>query len=180
MGSLAPEVRIAALLDLAENAVLQGDLDKTHTGLDAAAGDLRGDLVFGWRLDFKLQLIRSRLALAEDARAAFDQATTLAVAAERLGVPRYASIARLVRHRAGLELGLPVDHAAIEADLDLAERSVAIEAWWWAGELGSVIRIGRWIDRAEAGAAGIRRDNDADAGGFERCAAGLIHAWRAR
>lgn len=95
-------------------------------------------------------------------------------------MPRYASIARLVGYRAGIDLGLPTDLAAVQAELDRADRSVAIEAWWWAGELGSVLRNDHLIDRAEAGAARILRETDSAAQVFQRYARGLIDRWRAR
>ena len=175
------EVRIAALLDLAENDLLHGDLDSALAGLEKAAEAFRGDLVFGWRLDFKLRLLRSRLALLSGQSAvALETSSALALSAERLGVPRYASIARLVGYRAGIDLGLPTDLAAVQAALDRADRSVAIEAWWWAGEFGSVLRNDHLIGRAEAGAARVLRETDSAAEVFQRYARGLIDRWRAR
>jgi predicted methyltransferase MtxX (methanogen marker protein 4) len=66
----------------------------------------------------------------------------------------------------------------VEADLDLADRSVAIESWWWAGDLGATFGVDRWIGRAEAVAARILRETDSSTTGFERYARRLIDAWR--
>jgi hypothetical protein len=68
-------------------------------------------------------------------------------------VPRYASAARILGHRAQHALGLPVDLAAVAADLDVLERSVAIEAWWWTGDTAADLGVPDWLDRA-AGQAG--------------------------
>ncbi|HEY2314098.1 MAG TPA: AAA family ATPase [Streptosporangiaceae bacterium] len=132
------ELTIAALQDLAEMRLDAGDPDGAAARLGEAAQLLSGDLVFGWRLAFRHQLLTSRLALllgdAERARAG---ASELASAATELSVPRYASVARLTVHLAGRLLGLPANAAAVEADLDLLDRSAAIEAWRWTGELGA-------------------------------------------
>ena len=57
------EVTIAALEDLAEQRLDAGDPDGAQARLAEAAALLRGDLVFGWRLDLKHRLITGRLAL---------------------------------------------------------------------------------------------------------------------
>jgi DNA-binding SARP family transcriptional activator len=144
-----PEVTIAALEDLAEARLDAGDPDGAAPLLAEARGLLTGDLVFGWRLGFKHELIAARLALLTgDADSAHTIAAGLAESAEALGVPRYGSAARIVRHRAGTALGLPVDPAAVEADLDLLEQSVAIEAWWWTGDAAADLGVAGWLDRA--------------------------------
>ena len=176
-----PEVRIAALLDLAESAVLAGDVDTARTRLAAATGSLAGDLVFGWRLEFKAQLIRGRLALAAgEADIAVAQADTLALAAGRIGVPRYSSVARLLGHRARIDLGQPVDPALVERDLDLADRSVAIESWWWAGDLGAALHVRALVDRAERRAARLIGESGVRSTGFDRFARARIDTWRAK
>jgi DNA-binding SARP family transcriptional activator/tetratricopeptide (TPR) repeat protein len=144
------ELTIAALQDLAELRLEAGDADDAAARLGAAGQLLSGDLVFGWRLAFRQQLLTARLALLlGDARQAQSAAGELAVAATTLGVPRYASVARLTGHLAGRSLGLPADPAAVEADLDLLDRSAAIEAWRWTGELGAAFGIVAWLARAE-------------------------------
>ena len=37
---------------------------------------------------------------------------------------------------------------AVEADLDLVDRSVAIEAWWHTGQLAADLHVPKWVDRA--------------------------------
>ena len=60
-----PDVTIAALEDLAEQQLETGDPDGAKARLDQASALLHGDLVFGWRLRLKHQLITGRLALAQ-------------------------------------------------------------------------------------------------------------------
>lgn len=144
-----PELRVAALEDLAEERLVAGDLDAAATRLDQAEAALVGDLVFGWRLEFKLRLLRSRLALlAQQPEQALDLASRLSTDSAAQGVPRYSSVARLVAHRATAALGEPVDLGALEQDLTAVERSVALEAWWWAGETGAALGVPALVDRA--------------------------------
>ncbi len=135
------EVTIAALEDLAEQCVEAGDPDGARARLAQARALLTGDLVFGWRLDLKHQLITGRLALlGGDAEAALAAAAELHTRAVALGVPRYVSVARVLAHRARRELGLPVDLDTVAADLDRVEAAVAVEAWWWTGETAAAFR----------------------------------------
>jgi DNA-binding SARP family transcriptional activator/tetratricopeptide (TPR) repeat protein len=166
------ETPIAALQDLAEQALETGDPDGSAARLAQAAALLRGDLVFGWRLELKQQLLTGRLALGRgDAERALAEAGGLVARATALGVPRYVSVARLLAHRANRALGLPVDLAVVDADLDLLDDSVAIEAWRWTCELAADFGHGPWRDRAadRAGrlaqgagryADGLRREAD--------------------
>ena len=41
-----------------------------------------------------------------------------------------------------------MDPGAVEADLDLLDASVAIEAWWWTGEVAADFANPAWLDRA--------------------------------
>ncbi len=144
------ELTIAAIEDLADLCLDAGDTDGAAARLDEAAELLAGDLVFGWRLAFKHQLLTARLAQARgDAEGARSVAGDLASAATALNVPRYASVAGLIAHLAGRALGLPPDQTAVEADLDLLDRSGAIEAWRWTGEIGAAFGSERWLSRAE-------------------------------
>ena len=153
-----PELRVAALEDLAEDRHLAGDLVGAAEKLAAADRALDGDLVFGWRLGMKLRILRARLALdAESPGEALELATGLRNDAERSGVPRYASVAALIVHRARHDLGEPVDLDTVERDLLLAHRSVALEAWWWTGETGAALGLDSWVDRAERMAAALSR-----------------------
>ncbi len=144
-----PEVAIAVLQDLAELRLDAGDAESAAPLLAAAHEKLTGDLVFGWRLALKQDLVAARMALLRgDAELALATATRLAEAAVSLGIPRYASAAGLLRHRAAAAMGLPPDLPSAERDLDLMEHSVAVEAWWWTGEAAAELRVPAWLDRA--------------------------------
>jgi hypothetical protein len=67
-------------------------------------------------------------------------------------------VARLLGYRADHALGVPVDHAAVEADLDLLDRCVAIEAWWWTCDLATDFGLAAWRDRALDRASRLARD----------------------
>jgi DNA-binding SARP family transcriptional activator len=158
-GQGTADVTVAALEDLAEHGLAAGDADAAAARLAEARALLRADLVFGWRLRLKHQLLTGRLALlrgeAERARA---EASALASRAAELGVPRYASVARLLAYRADHALGRPVDPAAVAADLDLLDRCVAIEAWWWTCDMATDFGLPAWRDRAADRAARLARD----------------------
>ena len=168
-GQGTADVTIAALEDLAEHDLEAGDLDSAAARLAETAALLRGNLVFGWRLRLKHQLIAGRLALlrgeAESARA---QAGDLASRAAELGVPRYASVARLLVYRADRVLGQPVDLAAVAADLDLLDGCVAIEAWRWTCDMAADFGLAAWRDRAADRAARLARDAGEYADGLLR------------
>lgn len=155
------EMRIAVLEDLAEDRLLADDPDGAVGLLTDVGPGLSGDLVFGWRLGMKLATLRARTALRTGAAAeALEIAEALRVDADRVGVPRYGSVARLLVHQARSALGEPVDPDAAWRDLAAVEDSVAVEAWWWAGETGAALAQPRWLERAEtlastlAGASG--------------------------
>ncbi|HYN72152.1 MAG TPA: BTAD domain-containing putative transcriptional regulator [Nakamurella sp.] len=167
-----PEVRIAALEDLAEARLVAGDPDGTAALLGEAAAALQGDLVFGWRLEFKLRLLQGRLALDTGSP---EQATVIAEAldadATGMRVPRYAAVARLLADRGRALQGLPVDPAGVASALDLLDSSVGIESWWWTGEtaadLGSSHLLDRAVDRVallapEIGPRAAELHSDAD------------------
>jgi DNA-binding SARP family transcriptional activator len=143
------EVTIAALEDLAEHCLGAGDLDGAQARLAQARALLHGDLVFGWRLDLKHRLISGRLALCRgEPEQALSAAGDLADRAARLGIPRYTAAARLLRHRASRALGRPADPGEVAADLDRIEAAVAIEAWWWTGEVAADFASPAWLDLA--------------------------------
>jgi DNA-binding SARP family transcriptional activator/tetratricopeptide (TPR) repeat protein len=143
------ETPIAALQDLAEQALETGDPDAAAARLVQAAALLQGDLVFGWRLELKQQLLTGRLALRRgDAERALAEAAELQARATVLRVPRYISVARLLTHRANRALGLPVELAVVDADLDLLDRCVAIEAWRWTCDMAADFAHEAWLERA--------------------------------
>ena len=179
-GQGIPELAIAALQDLAEECVQAGDADGARDRLTQARTLLTGDLVFGWRLELKHQLITGRLALLRgDPEAALTVASELETRAAALGVPRYVSVARVLAHRARRALRLPVDLDAVAADLDLVEESVAVEAWWWTGEAAADFAVPAWLDVAADRADRLARQAGEHAGALRRAAARRLDDWRA-
>jgi DNA-binding SARP family transcriptional activator len=173
------EVTIAALEDHAEQCVENGDPDGAAAWLAQASDLLHGDLVFGWRLDMKLRLLTARLALlcGEPDRAA-GQARELERRAQDLAIPRYVSVARLLRHRADHRLGQPASREQVAADLDLLDSSVAIEAWWWTGDLAADYGVPAWLDRAAGHVAGLARHAGRYADGLQDAAARRMQSWQ--
>jgi len=174
------EVTIAALEDLAEQCLDAADADGADGQLAQAQALLQGDLVFGWRLDLKHRLISARLALLRgDAERALADAIDLEARATALGVPRYTSVARLLRHRANRALDRPVDPGAVEADLDLLDASVAVEAWRWTGDVAADFANPAWLKRAEERAGRLARNAGSYADGLRRAAGQRLSGWRA-
>jgi DNA-binding SARP family transcriptional activator len=178
-GQGIPELAIAALQDLAEEHVHAGDADGARTRLTQARTMLTGDLVFGWRLELKHQLITGRLALLRgDPEAAMTAASELETRAATLQVPRYTSVARILAHRARRALRLPVDLDAVAADLDQVEASVAVEAWWWTGEAAADFAIPAWLDLAADRAERLASQAGGHADTLRRVARQRLDGWR--
>ena len=176
-----PELTIAALQDLAEEAVAASDPDGAQSRLTQARALLRGDLVFGWRLDLKHQLITARLALLrEAAEPALAAAGELETRATALGVPRYTGAARLLKHRARRMLGFDVDLDAVAADLDLVRATAAIEAWWWTGETAAGLSVPAWLDDAGEQADRLACQAGEHGDALRRAAGRQLDRWRAR
>jgi DNA-binding SARP family transcriptional activator/tetratricopeptide (TPR) repeat protein len=143
------ETTISALEDLAEHSLETGDLAGSQDRLAEAAALFTGDLVFGWRLELRHLLLSGRLALARgESELVLECAGALADRSTVLGVPRYRSVARLLRHQASRALGQPVDLDAVAADLDAVDASVAIEAWRWTADVAADFASSPWRDRA--------------------------------
>jgi hypothetical protein len=175
------EVTIAALEDLAEQCLDAGDAEGAQSWLAQALAVLQDevDLVFGWRLELKHRLLAGRLALLRgDAERALADATGLESRAAELGVPRYTSVVRLLRHRASRALGQPVDAGAVAWDLDMLDASVAIEAWWWTGEVAAAFGNPAWLDRAADRAGRLALQAGGYADGLRRAADQRLQAWR--
>ncbi|HEY2127493.1 MAG TPA: BTAD domain-containing putative transcriptional regulator [Streptosporangiaceae bacterium] len=174
------EVGIAALEDLAEQCLAAGDPDGARSRLAEAGALLDGDLVFGWRLALKHQLLSGRLALlCGDPAGALAAASALGTRAAALGVPRYTSAARLVVHRARNALRMPVDLASVRADLDALDRAVSIEAWWWTGELAADFGQQAWLDLAAERAARLAGVAGDYADGLRAAAGQRLDGWQA-
>ena len=179
-GRGSPELVIAALEDLAEDRLTVADIDAADRYLDEVDTRLSGDLVFGWRLDFKRRLLRARAALArKDPRTALAIASDLADVSGAAGVPRYASVARLLTHRAQAALGDPVDLDRVQADLDATRDAVALEAWWWIGESAAAHKVRRWVDDAADAVHTLASESGHQGATLERAAATRLDAWRA-
>lgn len=173
------ELRIAALEDLAEDRIERGDLDAAARLVAEAAAGVHGDLVFGWRLALRLELLRARLACAEQRfEEAAQTAAALALRAGRLGVPRYAAVARLVEHEANRHLGAPVDLDEVARDLDELDRVVALEAWWWTGQAAAAHGVPAWVERAGQRAAALAAAAGERGPALRRVAADRAERWR--
>jgi hypothetical protein len=173
-----PEVTVAALEDLAEHLVEAGEPDAAQAKLELARSSLQGDLVFGWRLSLKHQLISCRAGLLRgEPEATAALARQLESSAELLGVPRYICIARLLQHRARHAMGEPVDLDAVAADLAGVERTAAIEAWWWIGDTAADLGIGQWLGRAADRVSGLARFAGEHAETLRRAADRRLDQW---
>jgi len=180
VGQGIPELTIAALQDLAEERVQAGDADGAQSRLAQARALLIGNLVFGWRLELKHQLITARLALLRgDPEAALAAASELEARAAALGVPRYVSVARVLAHRARRALALPVDLDVVAADLDRVEAAVAVEAWWWTGETAADLAVPAWLDVAAERAGRLARSAGDHADTLRQAAARRLDDWQA-
>ena len=180
VGQGIPELTIAALQDLAEERVQAGDADGAQSRLAQARALLVGNLVFGWRLELKHQLITARLALLRgDPEAALAAASELEARAAALGVPRYVSVARVLAHRARRALSLPVDLDVVAADLDRVEAAVAVEAWWWTGETAADLAVPAWLDLAAERAERLARSAGDHADTLRQAAARRLDDWQA-
>ncbi len=170
---------IAALEDLAELRLEASDADGADALLTEAAELLPADLVFGWRLEFRHRLLTARLALLRgEAERAKTVAGELASVATVLGVPRYASVARLTTHLADRQLDLPADLSGVEADLDLLDRSAAIEAWRWTGEMGAAFGQAGWLERAHDRAGQLAANAGDYADQLRRAAGARLAGWQ--
>jgi hypothetical protein len=175
-----PEVTIAALQDLAELRIDADDADGAAALLAQAAELIAGDLVFGWRLSLKQQLLVSRLTLLNgDAEQALAASVALEQAAAALAVPRYTSAARILGHRARHALGVPAEPGAVAADLELLERSVAVEAWWWTGDTAAELGVLAWLERAERQVARLA-DAGPHADTIRQAADRRMRGWQSR
>lgn len=172
------EVFIAAHSDLAEDALLRGDLDAAAAHLATAEAKLRGDLVFGWRLAMKRLSLRARLALrAGAAEQAHELATELGRRADAIAVPRYGAVARLLAAQACVALGEPADHGAVVRELDVLDRCVGIEAWWMTGEVAAQLRVPGWVDRAATRVTALASVSGPYADGLRASAGPRLARW---
>jgi DNA-binding SARP family transcriptional activator len=149
------ETEAAALIDLAESALLRDDLPAARERLDGAEAVLdAGNAVFAWRQRMKIRLDRAQLALAaRDPERAEALARSLADEAEGLGVPRYAIPARLLTARARAQRGDSCDLGAIADDLQRLPGAIALDAWNLSAEVAHDLGVHAWWERGEEQAA---------------------------
>jgi DNA-binding SARP family transcriptional activator len=172
------ELRVAALEDLAEDRLLAGDPVAAAALLGTAEESLHGNLVFGWRLAMKLQMLRARLALDTAApEQALELARELSEDAVRAGVPRYATAADLLVHRARHALGEQVDLDAVDSTVRQAHDAVRLE-WWWAGETGAALGVDLWIDLAEVWADELAHQSGEHEAALRKYADRRLAEWR--
>jgi DNA-binding SARP family transcriptional activator len=146
---------VAAELDLADGALLEGEADAARRHLDRARAAWGPGLVFAWRLDLKVRLHQARLALVDerwdDAGAAADG---VAQAAGQLGMPRYAVAARLVAHEARhRRASARTDHDAVARDLTALGDEP--EAWWAWARAATVFGVPAWRTAAATRVAAL-------------------------
>ncbi len=75
-------------------------------------------------------------------------------------------------------LDLPSDPAAIEADLDLLDRSAALEAWHWTGEIGAAFAHPGWLARADERARCLAASAGEYGGDLQRAVSARLAFWR--
>jgi hypothetical protein len=165
---------------MAEHSVHAGDADSAQSLLAEALPLLDGDLVFGWRLELRHWLVSGELALLKDAaEQARDLGCKLAERAAALGVPRYLGAGRLLWCRADRMLGVPPDLDAVAADLDLLDSAMAVEAWWWTGEVAAELGVPAWLDRAAQRAERLAANAGPHGDGLRRALAARMRGWEA-
>lgn len=175
------EMQIAALEDLAEDHLEHHELDDAERLLYDAGALFTGDLVFGWRLELKLALLRTRLdLLAGNAEQAQIRASGLVESACTMGVPRYATVGRTLCHQAAHALGEPVDPTQVRHDLTELESANRLEAWWWTGATGAALGDEELITRAETLAAHLARASGEHGDAVRTHADRAIGEWRLR
>ena len=84
-----------------------------------------------------------------------------------------------LRHRAARAAGLPVDPGEVAADLDLLAGAVAVEAWWWTGEVAADFASRRWLDLAAERGGRLAANAGDHADGMRRALARRLDAWQA-
>ncbi len=88
-------------------------------------------------------------------------------------------MARVLGHRARRALGLPVDLDEVAADLDLLEASVAVEAWWWTGEVAAELSAPLLLTQAAGRAERLARQAGPYADVLRETAGKRLERWRA-
>ncbi len=171
-GPLAPEFRepyYAALLDLTEDWLAAGDLDRAALALERASEIRSWERDHVWRHRMRLHLVDARFRLASGDVAGAEQLARVVVErASELHQPRYLTRAALLRDVARARRGVPVAAADLDRAVDDARRHGGPEVWRDLAQLAAATRsdaIWRTAEDAAAsllGQLGVRRDVDAD------------------
>jgi tetratricopeptide (TPR) repeat protein len=169
---LAPEFRepyYAALLDLTEDWLAAGDLDRAALALDRARQIRSWEGTMSWRHRMRLDLVDARFRLASGDVAGAEQLAHVVVQrAGELHQPRYLTRAVLLRDVARARRGVPVAAVALDRAVEDARRHGGPEAWSDLAQLAAATRSDAIWRTAEDAAAsllaqlGVRRDVDAD------------------
>lgn len=118
-----------ALLDLADGALLLGDIDLAAERVARCEPLKAWNGTMAWHQRHRLGLLRARLSLASGDRATTEaEARAVAAAAAEVGAMRYATLARAVVAAADPT----VDPATVVGDLD---RVAGLESWWYAATI---------------------------------------------
>jgi DNA-binding SARP family transcriptional activator len=137
------EIRGQGGLDLAEALMASGRLDDAGAALDAAAVHYGPEWVNNrWRCQQRAGIIAARLHLANGSPGeALDAAEAVAGAAGSRGEQRYTTLSALVIARANARLGRAFDAESTAANLERLMALAAMEAWWFAADVGDDTRL---------------------------------------
>jgi DNA-binding SARP family transcriptional activator len=130
------EAHCHAVLDLADAALRQGDLDGAQEWLERRTRAPLSPHVMRWRIDLRHGLLAARLALAAgNPDAATEQGEAVLAQAGRLGVTRFRAQAQALLARAELARGDRVDLDALERTARAVTAGAPLESWWLLAEL---------------------------------------------
>jgi len=142
-----------ALLGLADGRLRAGELAAARELLDRARLETATPHPFAWRHLLRGTLLAGRCALAEgDRDAAAAAARQVLAEADRLDLPRYRTLARLLGAEAG---GMSADDA--QPDVVALDRFAPLEAWWLTAELAEVLDVPAWRELAATRRARLDR-----------------------
>jgi hypothetical protein len=148
-GAPMHEAQLVAWLDLADGSLLAGDLDTAAAIVTRLDGHDLSATTMAWYQLHRLDLLRSRLALAGGDRSrAGELALAIEADAAARGARRHALIAGAV---AGLADGHPVDR--LDPVVDGLADCAGLDGWRYVAELGTHFGVDRWIAEARRRAA---------------------------
>jgi hypothetical protein len=144
------EARGHAILDLADDALRRADLVRAEQWLDLARQAELAPHVMKWRFDIRRDLLLGRFALdAGDPAGAAGWAEQVRLAADAVGVRRFAVQADLLKARADHRSGVGLDLDAVAAAAGALAEVAPLESWWLLGELARELDQPRFLAAAE-------------------------------